>query len=59
MKTFVALTGDYNLLHFDESFAAKTKFKKLVVRGGLTTGLLQASVAMGMTGLGTVFLSQN
>jgi acyl dehydratase len=53
------LTGDYNPLHFDESFAAKTKFKKLVVQGGLTTGLLHALVAMDMPGPGTVFLSQN
>ena len=59
VKTFADLSGDYNPLHFDESFAAKTKFKKLVVQGGLTTGLLHALVAMDMPGPGTVFLSQN
>jgi len=59
VKTFAALSGDYNPLHFDESFVAKTKFKKLVVQGGLTTGLLHALVAMDMPGPGTVFLSQN
>ena len=59
VKTFAALTGDYNPLHFDESFVAKTKFKRLVVQGGLTTGLLHALVAMDMPGPGTVFLSQN
>lgn len=59
VKTFASLTGDYNPLHFDESFAAKTKFKRLVVQGGLTTGLLHALVAMDMPGPGTVFLSQN
>jgi acyl dehydratase len=59
VKTFAALSGDYNPLHFDESFAAKTKFKRLVVQGGLTTGLLHALVAMDMPGPGTVFLSQN
>ena len=59
VKTFAALSGDYNPLHFDETFAAKTKFKKLVVQGGLTTGLLHALVAMDMPGPGTVFLSQN
>ena len=59
VKSFAELTGDYNPLHFDESFTAKTKFKKLVVQGGLTTGLLHALVAMDMPGPGTVFLSQN
>ena len=59
VMTFAELSGDHNPLHFDESFAAKTKFKKLVVQGGLTTGLLHALVAMDMPGPGTVFLSQN
>lgn len=59
VKTFAALTGDYNPLHFDQAFAARTKFKHLVVQGGLTTGLLHALVAMDMPGPGTVFLSQN
>ncbi len=59
VQTFADLTGDFNPLHFDESFTAKTKFKRLVVQGGLTTGLLHALVAMDMPGPGTVFLSQN
>ena len=59
VKTFAELSGDYNPLHFDESFVAKTKFKRLVVQGGLTTGLLHALVAMDMPGPGTVFLSQS
>ena len=59
VKAFAELSGDYNPLHFDESFVAGTKFKKLVVQGGLTTGLLHALVAMDMPGPGTVFLSQN
>ena len=59
VKTYAALSGDYNPLHFDEDFARKTKFGQLVVQGGLTTGLLHALVAMDMPGPGTVFLSQN
>jgi acyl dehydratase len=59
VKTYAELTGDYNPLHFDEAFAASTKFKQLVVQGGLTTGLLHAVVAMDMPGPGTVFLNQN
>src|SRR5262245_24143467 len=59
VKTFASLTGDYNPLHFDQDFAAHTKFQRLVVQGGLTTGLLHALVAMDLPGPGTVFLSQN
>jgi len=59
VKSYAEMTGDFNPLHFDEEFASKTKFKKLVVQGGLTTGLLHALVAMDMPGPGTVFLSQN
>jgi len=59
VRTFAELTGDYNPLHFDADFAARTRFGRLVVQGGLTTGLLHALVAMDMPGPGTVFLSQN
>ena len=59
VRAFAELTGDYNPLHFDEAFAARTRFGALVVQGGLTTGLLHALVAMDMPGPGTVFLSQN
>ena len=58
VETFARLTGDYNPLHFDETFASRTKFRKLVVQGGLTTGLLHALVAMDLPGPGSVFLSQ-
>ena len=59
VRTYAEMTGDYNPLHFDEDFTSRTKFKNLVVQGGLTTGLLHALVAMDMPGPGTVFLSQN
>jgi len=56
---YAEISGDRNPLHFDEAFAAGTKFGRLVVQGGLTTGLLHALVAMDLPGPGTVFLSQN
>ncbi|HYS21980.1 MAG TPA: MaoC family dehydratase [Gemmatimonadales bacterium] len=58
VATYGRLTGDHNPLHFDEAFAAGTRFGRLVVQGGLTTGLLHALVAMDLPGPGTVFLSQ-
>jgi len=59
VRMFAELSGDYNPLHFDEAFAARTKFGRLVVQGGLTTGLLHALVAMDLPGPGSVFLSQD
>lgn len=59
VRSYAEISGDYNPLHFDEAFAANTKFGRLVVQGGLTTGLLHALVAMDLPGPGTVFLSQN
>lgn len=59
VKRFADLTGDYNPIHFDPEFAAATKFGRMVVQGGLTTGLLNAIVATDLPGPGTVFMSQN
>ena len=59
VRTYAALTGDRNPLHFDPEFTAATRFGRLLVQGGLTTGLLNALVAMDLPGPGTVFISQN
>ncbi len=59
VRAYAELTGDRNPLHFDDEFAAGTRFGKLVVQGGLTTGLLHALVAEDLPGPGTVFLSQD
>jgi len=56
---YAEMTGDHNPLHFDENFAKRTKFGGLIVQGGLTTGILNALVAMDMPGPGTVFLSHD
>jgi acyl dehydratase len=59
VRKYAEISGDFNPLHFDEAFAAQTRFGRLVVQGGLTTGLLHALVAMDLPGPGSVFLSQN
>ena len=56
VRLYSQLTGDYNPLHVDPEFAAATRFRKLIVQGGLTSGLLNAIVAMDLPGPGTVFL---
>ena len=59
VRSYAEITGDYNPLHFDSEFAGRTRFKQLMAQGGITTGLLDALVAMDMPGPGTVFMSQN
>ena len=59
VQTYAEITGDYNPLHFDEAFAAKTRFGRLMAQGGIATGLLHALVAMDMPGAGTVFTKQS
>ena len=56
MRLYSQITGDHNPLHTDPEFAAGTRFGKLIVQGGLTSGLLNAIVATDLPGPGTVFL---
>jgi acyl dehydratase len=55
---YAEITGDRNPLHFDLAFAAGTRFGRLVAQGGITSGMLNALVAMDLPGPGTVFMSQ-
>jgi len=59
VRAYAEITGDYNPLHFDEEFVARTRFKRPLAQGGITTGLLHALVAMDMPGPGSVFMRQN
>ncbi len=56
---FTEMTGDRNPVHYDEALAKKTPFGKLIVQGGVTTGILNACVAEDLPGPGTVFLNTN
>ena len=58
MERYALITGDRNPLHFDQDFAVRTRFRRLVVQGGLTAGLFNALVAMELPGPGSVFLHQ-
>ena len=56
---FTEMTGDRNPVHYNEALARSTPFGKLIVQGGVTTGLLNACVAEDLPGPGTVFLNTN
>jgi acyl dehydratase len=56
IELFTELTGDRNPLHYDASVAASSRFGRIIVQGGVTTGLLNAVVAEELPGPGSVFL---
>jgi acyl dehydratase len=58
VERFAELTGDRNPLHFDEDFASRTRFGRLVAQGGIVAGLFNALVATELPGPGSVFLHQ-
>ncbi|WP_439543471.1 MaoC family dehydratase [Hyphomicrobium sp.] len=59
IRRFSELTGDYNPLHYDAELAETSVFGKIIVQGGVTSGLLNAIVAEDLPGPGTVFLGVN
>ena len=59
VELYAEITGDRNPLHFEASFAGRTRFKRLVAQGGITSGMLNALVAMDLPGPGTVFMNQS
>lgn len=53
---FTEISGDRNPLHYDADAAARTRFGRIVVQGGVTSAILNAVVAERLPGPGTVFL---
>ena len=56
IEAFTEITGDRNPLHYDRALAEKSVMGKLIVQGGVTSGILNALVAEDLPGPGTVFL---
>ena len=56
---FTRISGDKNPLHYDAEAVKSTKFKEIVVQGGVTSAILNAVVAEDLPGPGTVFLQVN
>ncbi len=56
IEAFSAMTGDRNPLHYDRELAERSVMGKLIVQGGVTSGILNALVAEDLPGPGTVFL---
>ena len=56
IQRFTEMSGDRNPLHYDEEVAKRSRFGRIIVQGGVTSGLLNAVVAEDLPGPGSVFL---
>lgn len=56
---FAAASGDLNPVHFDEEFAAGTRFGGRIAHGMLTAGHVSALIGMRLPGPGSVYVSQS
>jgi len=55
---FIAITGDTNPLHVDESFAKQTFFGQRIAHGMLSASLFSTLVGMHIPGIGGIYKSQ-
>jgi 3-oxoacyl-[acyl-carrier protein] reductase len=58
VAAFAQLSGDYNALHLDREFAARTEFSRPVAHGFLHASLLSTLIGMKLPGRGALYLSQ-
>lgn len=58
VRHFIAITGDENPLHVDDSFAARTFFGKRITHGMLTASLFSTMVGMFIPGTGAIYRAQ-
>src|ERR1044072_1714140 len=59
VRKFAEVSGDYNPIHLDEEFAAKTQFGKRIAHGMLGTPLFSAVLGYKLSESKIVYLSQN
>ena len=58
VRAFAELSGDFNPVHLDAEFAARTRFGKPIVHGLLTASLISTVVGTRLPGQGSIYVSQ-
>jgi 3-hydroxybutyryl-CoA dehydratase len=58
VNIYARLTGDFNPVHLDEDYAARSFFKKRVAHGLLAAGLIGAVMGTRLPGPGSIYLRQ-
>lgn len=55
IEAFAAVSGDFNPLHMDEAFAAKTVFGQRIAHGALTASYISGILGNNLPGPGAIF----
>ncbi len=58
VQAYAEIIGDFNPVHLDEGYAARTRFGGRIAHGMLTAGFLSAVMATKLPGPGTIYLTQ-
>jgi 3-hydroxybutyryl-CoA dehydratase len=58
INDFARVTGDFNPVHLDQTYAEKTIFKGRIAHGLLSVGFLSTVLGNILPGHGTIYLSQ-
>jgi 3-hydroxybutyryl-CoA dehydratase len=58
LQAFAEVSGDFNPIHLDADYAAKTQFKERIAHGMLSASYISGLLASKMPGAGAVYLSQ-
>ena len=56
---YAGLTGDFNPVHVDAEYAARTRFGSRIAHGMLTAGLVSHVLGMRLPGTGAIYLGQS
>jgi 3-hydroxybutyryl-CoA dehydratase len=59
VEQFAQLTGDTNPIHFDQDYAAGTRFKSPIVHGSLTASYISTILGTLLPGPGAIYVSQS
>jgi len=59
VSDFSVISGDFNPLHMDKNYAAKTKFKKRICHGMLLASFFSRLVGMYLPGESALYFSQS
>lgn len=58
IRRFADVSGDFNRIHLDDEFAAKTRFGKRIAHGMLSGAFISAVLGSEFRELSTIYLSQ-